>query len=415
MTAPEMDNICRYHYATLSNGLRAIVIPKQSAVEYCGIAVGAGSRDEAPGEEGLAHFVEHTIFKGTTHRRSTHIINRMERVGGELNAYTTKEETMVYSIFPVGNFPRAVELIADLVLNSVFPDSELDKEREVVADEIDSYLDSPADAVYDDFEDLIFKGSPLGHNILGTREALAGFNSKFCRRFIERFYVARNMVFFYLGPLNPDRAISLINRYFGQLPEGEAKNRGQRTDIAAPFAIRRNNGDNHQAHNIIGIPVESLYSGQRHALALLNNIIGGPGMNSRLNIQLRERRGLVYSVESSTSLYTDAGLMTIYFGCNPEDLSRCRRIIETELTRLATERITQRSLDAAKRQYNGQLIVASASNEQLALSAARSTLYHGKARTIDESARIINGLTYNEIAETAALLAPGRCSILTLG
>lgn len=411
----EMKITTDYHYATLSNGLRAVIVCRPSIVEYCGVAVGAGSRDELPGEEGLAHFVEHTIFKGTTHRRSTHIINRMELIGGELNAYTTKEETLVYSIFPAGNLGRAVELISDLVINSIFPDTELDKEREVVADEIDSYLDSPSDAVYDDFEDLIFSGSRLGHNILGTRQTLTRFNSESCRSFIERFYVAKNMVFFYLGPLAPDRVMSLVNRYLGSLTEGTARHMRDVTTIAPSFSIRRNDRYNHQAHNIIGSPIPSLFSPERHAMALLNNIIGGPGMNSRLNILLRERRGLVYSVESSTSLYTDAGLLTIYFGCDPEDTGRCRRIIEKELSHMSETPLSPRAIERAKRQFLGQLTISSASNEQLILSAARSTLYHGKARTAEEIADTITALNRDELLEAASLMNPEHCSILTLG
>lgn len=403
-----------FTYHNLSNGLRIVHLRHPSDVEYCGVAVRVGSRDERPGEEGLAHFVEHTIFKGTNRRRSWHIINRMEAVGGELNAYTTKEETTIYSAFPIGNLDRAAELIADLTIGSVFPQAQIDKEREVVAEEIDSYLDSPAEAVFDDFEDLIFSGTPLGHNILGNRHALATFDSAKCREFLHRFYVAGNMVFFYAGPAAPDRVFRVVEKHFTPLPDAEINRHDTPLPNQPPFRNRRDDQDNHQAHNIIGARVCSIHSPARHSVALLNNIIGGPGMNSRFNIILREKRGLVYTVDSSTSIMTDAGLLTIYFGCNPDDIDRCVNLIFSELRKLAENPLTDRVLQAAKRQYIGQMIVSAASIEQLILSAARATLLLGNARTISQTAAAINNLTPADIQTAAQTLHPTRCSLLTL-
>jgi predicted Zn-dependent peptidase len=413
MDRPAIDRLYSYH--TTPNGLRIVHISAATNVEYCGIATRVGSRDEDADSYGMAHFVEHTIFKGTTSRRSCHIINRMERIGGELNAYTTKEETYVYSIFPAGHLQRAVDLIADLAINSQFPDAELDKEREVVAEEIDSYLDSPSEAVYDDFEDLFYAGTPLGHNILGTTDALKTFNSSRCQEFLNAHYHAENMVFFYLGPQSADKVFKLVERYFAPLPSSANTRASAKAKVAARFDRRNEEGDNHQAHNIIGAEVDNLNSERRHTFALLNNILGGPGMNSRLNVELRERRGLVYTVDSSLSLYCDTGLLSIYFGCNPDDVDRCRRLIDKELTTLAETQLTQRALDTARKQYLGQLIVASASNEQTALSTARATLFHGRALTATQIIATINDITPSALREAATAIAPERCSILTLG
>lgn len=404
-----------YTYHTLPNGLRIVHIGRQTQVEYCGVTARAGSRDEMPEEEGLAHFVEHTIFKGTARRRSHHIINRMELIGGELNAFTTKEETSIYSVFPTGHTARATELIADLVINSVFPDSELDKEREVVAEEIDSYLDTPSEAVYDDFEDLIFAGSPLGHNILGTENTLRSFNSATCRRFIKCHYTPANMVFFYLGPMDPWRLFRMVEHHFGTFNRQSSSTGTAVPETVAPFALRRGENDTHQTHAIIGARIPSLYSPERHTFALLNNIIGGPGMNSRLNMVLRERRGLVYTVDSSLSLFSDCGLLSIYYGCNPEDAQRCRKLVETELRRLADTTLSQRTLDNMRRQFLGQLTVSSSSSEQTALSAARATLFHGRVREADEISDTIRDITPMMIREAAESLVPDKCSILMLG
>lgn len=371
-----------------------------SAVACFGIAVRAGSRDELPGEYGLAHFVEHTIFKGTDRRRASHIIKRMESVGGELNAYTTKEETVVYSIFPSGNLSRAVELIADLIVNSRFPDSELDKEREVVADEIDSYLDSPADAVFDDFEDLIFAGSPLGHNILGSAETLKTFDSGSCRSFIERYYRADDMVAFYSGP----QGVTAVSRTLEKLLPGIPGGGSRRPVITAPDVLppfdEVRNIPSHQAHCVLGSRVPGYLSPGRVPVSLLVNMLGGPGMNSLLNVELRERRGLVYSVEAGTSLFSDCGLATVYFGCDPEDRDRCIDIVRRTLDRFGRT-ITSQRLEAAKKQYLGQLTVASENRENTTLAAARSLLWRGYVCDPAETADLIRKISLDEVLAAA--------------
>lgn len=378
-----------------------------SPVGYCGVAVKAGSRDEQPDEFGLAHFVEHTIFKGTHRRRSGHIINRMESVGGELNAYTTKEETVVYSVFPNGNLARAAELIGDLTANSCFPDRELDKERDVVADEIDSYLDSPADAVYDDFEDLIFSGSSLGHNILGNVSTLKNFDSKACRGFVRRFYYPHNMVAFYSGSQPASSVFATLDRYLTVIDEDayEVKKALPTPEILPAFD-RCHNIPSHQSHCIIGARIPGLMDDGRYAAVFLANLLGGPGMNSLLNVELRERRGLVYSVDASTSLFSDCGILTIYFGCDPADSERCRDIVLKTVSNLSGK-LTDSKFSAAKKQYLGQMVVSADNRENSALAAARSLLWRGRIIGRHETEAAINALKIEDILMAAtSLLTP---------
>lgn len=372
----------------------------------------AGSRDECDGEHGLAHFVEHTIFKGTRRRRSHHVINRMETVGGELNAYTTKEETFVYTLAPAHNTARAIELIADLVVNCSFPAAELEKEREVVADEISSYLDTPDAAVYDDFEDKIFAGSSLGHNILGTRKTVARLGREDCRRWVDRFYHAGRMVFFYTGPASDSRVFSLARKYLGIIPSA-----GEACARCAPVKVDRfelaRSIRSHQAHTVMGVRLDGLDRCYNDSLALLNNILGGPGMNSRLNVSLRENRGLVYTVDSSISRYCDTALWTVYFGCDDEHSSLCRSLVADELSRMAGEQLSPRALNMSKRQLLGQLILSRAGVENTALALGRSTLRGDVYRSPAQLEQDINSITSGRLVEVARLLVDAGMSSLT--
>ncbi len=401
------------HCFFLPGGMRLVCCQAVSPAEYFGVAVNAGSRDERPAEHGLAHFVEHTIFKGTARRRSHHIINRMEAVGGELNAFTSKEETYVYSAFPTGNLNRAMELIADLTLNSVFPAAELEKERSVVEEEIDACLDTPAESVYDDFEDLIFAGSQFGHNILGTKETIARFGTQDCLGWIRRQYTAGRMTAFYYGQETPERVKRAIERYFGAHPAEGCPER-LAPEVAAPFGVRRE-APSHQANTIVGARTEGVYSPDRHALALLVNILGGPGMNSRLNVALRERRGLVYSVEASLTGFTDCGLFTVYYGCDPDDNGRCLDLVRGQLRRIATEPLTPRALQAAKKQFLGQMRLSAVNVEQTVMNAARSMMFRGEVPGERAVAQAVESVSADDILRIAAALQPENCSWLTLG
>lgn len=386
----------------------------ESPVEYCGLAVKAGSRNESPEQYGLAHFVEHTIFKGTDRRRSWHIINRMESVGGDLNAYTSEEVTVLHSSFPAGHLPRAVELMADLVGNSRFPATQIEREREVILDEVDSYLDSPSEAIFDDFNDLLFQGSPLGHNILGTAETIASFTPDICRGFLTKYYTPGNMVFFYMGPVSPDKVFKCVDRYMSALNRTTPDIKHEVPPAVAPFDIFRNH-DTHQAHTLIGARIPGMYDDKKRSFALLNNIIGGPCMNSLLNVALRERRGYVYSVDSYTSLFTDCGELTVYFGCDPEHVKPCRRIIFDTLSRLAETPLKPHALEAAKKQYIGQMTVGSDNSEQVAISTGRAMLFNGYVAQAKEIIERINNITPDDIRQAAEYLTPEKCSILTFG
>lgn len=408
----------RVFIGRLNCGLPVVHVAGSSTVGWLGVAVNAGSRDECENEYGLAHFVEHTLFKGTTHRRAHHINSRMERVGGELNAYTTKETTMLYSVFPAGHLKRAMELVADLVCNSVFPQKELEREREVVLEEAASYLDSPADAVFDDFEDMIFAGTSLGHNILGFETTLNTLGSDDCRNFLSRYYTAANMALFCVGNYDPRRLIALAEKYFESLSQRAQSNSRAALDgrLAASGGERNSVKELglHQAHTIIGARVGSMFDNQRYALALLNNILGGPGMNSLLNVELRERRGLVYTVESSVTAYTDCGAWMVYLGCENDKLEHALDIIERVVNRLARQPLSQSRLDAYKKQYCGQLLVAADNTEMTALSAGRSLLYYGELTGLERVIGIINDITAEQLQALAATLTRDKCYILTL-
>ena len=402
----------KIYYETLPNGLAMVHVATMSQVAWCGLAVNAGSRDEDEGQFGLAHFVEHTIFKGTLHRRSWHILNRMESVGGELNAYTTKEGTMLYSVFPEQHLKRAIDLLADLVQWSVFPQEELDRERDVVLEEAASYRDTPSDAVFDDFEDLMFVGSQLGHNILGVKDDLERLTSEDCMRYLKTLYVPTNMVFFSVGPERPERVFRMVERYFGAMSHSVAERHRSVPPTVAPFKQVIEIGT-HQAHTVVGARVPDRNSPLRYAVMLLNNILGGPGMNSLLNVELRERRGYVYSVESTLTLLSDCGWISIYLGCDPDDVRSSMRVIDRITNRLSNELLPERRLDAYKRQYCGQLVVAADSAEFLAMNAGRGLLYRGQVATPDETIARIQAVTPEDIAQAAAYLSAEKLSSLT--
>ncbi len=399
-------------YHTLTNGLRLVHVNMPTQVAWCGLAINAGSRDEIDGHHGLAHFVEHTIFKGTSHRRAWHILNRMERVGGELNAYTTKEGTMLYSVFPKQYLDRAVDLLADLVQWSVFPQDELDRERDVVLEEAASYRDTPSDAVYDDFEDFLFAGTELGHNILGKKEDLENLTREDCLRYLKTLYVPTNMAFFSVGPENPERVFRLAEKCFGSMSHTMAP-RHRMVPAVNPSFHKVITIGTHQAHTIVGTRVPDMNHPLRYALMLLNNILGGPGMNSLLNVELRERRGYVYTVESTLSLLSDCGWMEIYLGCDPDDVRSSLRVIDRITARLAHEVLPERKLEAYKKQYCGQLVVAADSTEFMAMRAGRGLLYHGKVATIDDTIASIQAVTPQQILQVAAFLQADRLSSLT--
>ncbi|MBD5225503.1 MAG: insulinase family protein [Bacteroidales bacterium] len=395
---------------TFPTGHRLLCMQMRTSVGCFGFTVRAGSRYEfTPRTHGLAHFVEHTIFKGTAKRHSWHINSRMEAVGGELNAFTTKEDITFYTVFPKGNLARGAELLADLASSPSFPEKELMKEREVVREEISSYLDSPAELVFDEFENHIFAGSTLGHSILGVEDNLDGFTQQVCREFVNRMFIPSRMLLFYGGPESPATAAAIISRHFEKAFGGSDFAEDLSAGITArtaneKFALSRDTGA-HQAHTVIGAEVAANNPAWRPALALLTNIIGGPGMNSLLNTELRERRGLVYSADASLAQLSDGGLFTIYFGCALEDRDRCEEIISRLVNDLQTIPLSERRLSAAKKQYLGQLVVAGASTEQTILSAANTVL---RTDVLQSSAALraeIENISSDDIMRAAAQIA----------
>ena len=401
-----------FHTHILPNGLRIIHRPAASKVGYCGLAVNAGSRDELDSQFGMAHFVEHTIFKGTTNRKSWHILNRMELVGGELNAYTSKEETFIYSIFPCEHYGRAIDLLGDLVQNSIFPGEEIEKEREVVLDEIDSYRDMPSEAVYDDFEDYLFAGSGLGHNILGTEKCLENIGSADLMNFLKNLYVPSNMVFFSCGNIKFDKLCKLADKAFGNMSH-QLNRKPRIVPVQDNKFTKVFDLENHQSHTLYGSRIFGMYDERKYELALLNNMLAGPGMNSLLNVALREKRGYVYTVESNTTLYSDTGLFSIYFGCDKEHTAPCLRIIRNTLNNLAQNKMTATKLDAVKRQYIGQMLVSFENKENSAIALGKNMLYFNKVSTYEEISERIKAVTADQMLEVARLIAPENSSRIT--
>ncbi|WP_294469876.1 pitrilysin family protein [uncultured Bacteroides sp.] len=385
---------------TLPNGLRIIHEPTLSKVAYCGFAIDAGTRDEAENEQGMAHFVEHLIFKGTEKRKAWHILNRMENVGGDLNAYTNKEETVVYAAFLTEHLGRALELLGDIVFHSTFPQHEIEKETEVIIDEIQSYEDTPSELIFDDFEDMIFRNHPLGRNILGKPELLRSFRTEDVLSFTRRYYQPGNMVFFVQGQYDFKKIVRMAEKYFSDIPSVAVDNRRTPPPFYVPEHLTVNK-ETHQAHVMIGSRGYNAFDDKRTALYLLNNILGGPGMNSKLNVSLRERRGLVYTVESNLTSYTDTGVFCIYFGTDTEDMDTCLKLTYKELKRMRDVKMSSSQLAAAKKQLIGQIGVASDNFENNALGMAKTFLHYHKFESSELVFKRIESLTAEQLLEVA--------------
>ncbi len=401
----------RYHTATLSNGLRIIHMESPSMVTYCGFAVNAGTRDEDAATPGMAHFIEHMLFKGTAKRKSWHILNRMENVGGNINAYTNKEETVIHCSFMREHLPRAVELLCDIAFRSTFPAHEISKEVEVIMDEIDSYEDSPADLIFDDFESLIFSRHPLGRNILGDKEHLQQYTTADALTFHGRTYCPDNMVFFIIGNHSFSHIVRLVEKHCSDVERRACMPQRNKPDDmhGCTQTLAK---DTRQTHVVIGAPSFSGNDRLLVAANLLTNILGGPGMNSRLNVALREHSGLVYDVEACNTAYTDTGIFCVYFGCNKEDTDRCLDIVDKEFGKMR-HGITPSQLHMAKKQFIGQAGVSSDNNESNALGMARTFLHYDRFVTFGEFCSKVESLTPEQFNDAAnSILAPEMLSTL---
>lgn len=383
--------------------MKILCIPSVTDVVYAGIILPCGTRQETEEESGLAHFTEHMCFKGSQRFSSLQIINRMDAVGGELNAYTGKEETVYYSIFNREYVGRAVELLVEMSFNSSFPQTEIEKEREVVADEIECYNDSPSELIFDEFESLLFPNHPLGRNILGNKDHLQTYTTQHFKTFTQRNYNPDNAVFFIRGNFKEesikklvDKALEHISRPLSPAPCPQSLIPCPQSSVPCPssLVLKKNT---HQAHTIIGTRAYAMSDPRRIGLSLLNNILGGPGMNSRLNLALRERNGLVYTVESNYTAYTDTGIWSIYFGCDFKDVKRCLKLVKKELRRLTDAPLSERALIMAKRQLKGQLSISTDNFEQTTLSAAKRFLFTGKRVNMEEMMKEIDALTATEL------------------
>jgi len=402
--------LCRlnmeYNTKTLASGLRVIHLPSTSSVVYCGFQIAAGTRDERPGEEGLAHFCEHMTFKGTQRRNALQIINALEGIGGELNAFTNKESTVYYAAVQKEHLRVAVDVLADMVFHSQYPQAEIEREVEVICDEIESYNDSPAELIYDEFENLLFGGHPLGHNILGTAEHLRTYTTSDAMRFTKRHYLPMKSVFFVYGSVDFDRLVMWLEKAVQKSQEPPVALEEQALPEVPVGATMVRHRNTHQAHVMIGTRAYGANHPRRMALYLLNNLLGGPGMNARLNLVLRERHGLVYTVESTTVNYGDTGVWSVYFGCDEHDVTRCRRLVRRELDKLMRSPLSNSRLMAAKRQLKGQLAIACDSREQFALDFGKSFLFDGKERDLDNLFSRIDGVTAEDVQAVASELFP---------
>ena len=396
----------KYNTHTLDNGLRIIHLPSDSKVVYCGYQINAGTRDEEPGEEGLAHFCEHVTFKGTERRKAWHILNCLESVGGDLNAYTNKEGTVYYSAILKEHIARAVDLLSDIVFHSVYPQAEIDKEVEVICDEIESYNDSPAELIYDEFENILFKDSSLGHNILGTAEQVRSFTTEDALRFTRKLYRPDNAIFFAYGDIDFKKLVKLVRRALADDDSGKLaaeklpKNYPSvGEEIAGQTIVMQKN--THQAHVMIGTRAYDVNDDRRMPLYLLNNILGGPGMNAKLNLALREHNGLVYTVESTMVAYGDTGTWSIYFGCDEHDIKRCLRLVRKELDRMMEKPLSDSQLKAAKKQIKGQIGVACDNRENFALDFGKSFLHYGWEKNVDCLYEQVEAITSQQIQDVA--------------
>lgn len=392
-----------YFTHKLSSGLTIALLPSRSQVIYCGVVIGVGSRHDPSELSGLAHFAEHTIFKGTTRRKSWHILSRMEVVGGELNAYTTKEETFVYASAPRAEVRRALELLADIVLHCTFPPHEVEKERDVVLDEINLYKDTPSDQIFDDFEEYFFNGHPLAHPILGDRAGLMRIGSPELRAHASRAFHAQNMVLFVMGRLTPERFVRLAEEYFGDTPSAAPSPIISQPLPQVPAEARRivREEDTHQTHYMLGGLAPSMHALDRMEMALLMSWLGGASMNSRLNLSLREKYGYVYSVEANHTPLTDTGWWHIYFGCDPNNAPKAERAMQSVLDRLLDEGIAPSRLAAWAKQIKGSLALSSEQAESCFLNFGKQILHFGRYASLAEVYDRIDRVTPDSILKSA--------------
>ena len=384
----------------LKNGLRWIHQEVRSPTGHIGLIIQAGSRDESPEEEGLAHFIEHLLFKGTKKRKAFHIISRIEDVGGELNAYTGKEETTLYASFLREHYERSMELIFDIVQNATFPDREIPKEKEVILDEIDSYRDSPSELIFDEFDSLLYPDHPLGRNILGSEKSVKSFSKEQVINFVKRNYTPERAVLSSVGGINHSEFERLADRHASNW-KGKMDIHSRTTPFVSKSEIKHVKKEIHQSHIIIGGEGISIHDKDYTAIVLLNNLLGGPSMNSRLNLNIRERHGIAYQIESFINSYNDSGIWGIYAGTDLETINRCHRLIIKELTLLRDKKLGVLQFSKAKTQLLGQMALAQESNVNMMTSLGKSLLVYNRVDTFKEIVTKVDALKISQIQELA--------------
>ncbi len=389
-----------YQYYLLENGIRIIHFEVQSNVSHCGLMVNTGSRDELPNESGMAHFIEHMIFKGTKKRRAYHVLSRIENVGGDLNAFTTKEETCIYASFLSPYYDQTLELFADVAFNSVFPQKEIKKEKDVIIDEINSYNDSPAELIFDDFEELVFKSHSLASNILGDIKSVEGFKRRDVFRFLKRNYSTNQMVIASAGKIDFNRLVRITEKYFGQIQSEEngVKRLSFRNYRQTHMVDQK---ESYLTHAIVGNLAYSRNHPKKIALALITNLLGGPALNSRLNLTIREKYGYAYNIEANYQPYSDTGLFGVYIGSDKNHIDKSLKLVNDEFKKLRNNKLGTIQLQRAKKQIAGQLAISLESKLNEMLSMAKSHLHDSKVKSIDQVMEEIESIKAEEILEVA--------------
>jgi predicted Zn-dependent peptidase len=389
-----------YQNFTLKNGIRLIHLHTTSHVAHCGLIINAGSRDEQDHEHGMAHFIEHVIFKGTKKRKPFHILSRMEDVGGEINAYTSKEETAIHTSFLKNDYERAIELIWDIGFNSVFPQKEINREKEVIIEEIKSYKDDPAELIFDEFEELVFRNQALGKNILGNPKDLRRFTKKDIDSFISNNYHTDEMVLCSIGNISFEKFTRLADKYFGQIPSNPRKKARILINNYIP-EIKTVLKKTHQTHFVIGNLAYNVHDPKKIGLTLLDNMLGGPGLNSRLSLILREKYGYAYHIESNYTPYTDTGIFSIYFGTDKNNVDKCLSLVKKEFELFRNKKLGTLQLKKAKKQIFGQIAINSENSANLMLAIGKSFLLFNKVDSLEEIKTKIEAITTEDIQEIA--------------
>ncbi len=384
----------------LSNGIRVVYLHAHAQVAHMGVTILAGSRFEEEREEGLAHFLEHCIFKGTNKRKAFHVLSRLDSVGGEINAYTGKEEICIYASFTKNHIRRASELLADITLNSSFPEKEIQKEKEIILDEINSYLDSPSEKIFDDFEAYLFQGHALGNNILGTKESVTSFGKDHLLNYVKRFFTADNMVISFVGDISRKQLEKILEADFIGCKQRTVEAIKNEFYGTPQFKIKTQES-NFQVHSLIGGIAPSYVDDRRRSMTLLTNILGGPALNSRLNLSIREKYGFSYNIEATYSPFMETGYWAVYFGTDPKYLKKSLDLVYKELKLLCDKKLGTSQLNASKEQLKGHLALGLDSNSGLMLGLGKSLLLFNQIDTIQEIYESIDKLTASELLETA--------------